>query len=642
MSDHPNGKPGPGEKRYGKPAEPSRGKSSGFSDRKYGKAAAPAERKYGKPAPGSHAHPSGTNDAPAERKYGKPAPGSHARPSGTNDAPAERKYGKPAPGGYARPSGTNDAPAERKYGKPAPRDTAGPSDGMPGFPARDLPRTLSGENRAAKPVPPGDRKYSRPANPSERRFSRATPADRKYGKPAPRPSRPAFNDPRANPRFLALNVLLDVTKADAYASLALSKRLRESSLTPRDRDLATELAYGVLERRIALDYILDARLTQNDVEPVVRDILRLGAYQMLYLDRIPDSAAVDESVKLCAFVDREPFTGLVNGVLRGIAREKDALSWPDREKEPMLALSVRHSLPLWIVERLYDAYGPEETEAIAAYRGEDRGIIVRPNPDKQPSDGFEAMMTRKHWDFVPGKLPGLYRVSGAGDVGLDKEYLQGYYSVQGEGSVLAAMAVAPSRGMSVLDACAAPGGKTAYLAQMMGGTGRVYAWDVHEHRVELIRSMTKRLFLDSVRPAVRDATLIKEDLIGALDAVLLDVPCSGLGVMLSKPDVKYRASAEAVESLVGVQKSLLDTCCQYVKPGGTLVYSTCTILPEENARQIDGFLATHPEFTLNGEGLSAAMPDFLKERAALGRVQLLPYKDGMEGFFIARMVRARP
>lgn len=250
-------------------------------------------------------------------------------------------------------------------------------------------------------------------------------------------------------------------------------------------------------------------------------------------------------------------------------------------------------------------------------------------------------MTRKEWDWSPAKIPNAYTVTGTGDIGLDKEFLKGQYSVQGEGSMLAAMAVAPKRASNVLDACAAPGGKTAMLAEMMHGAGRVYAWDVHEHRVELIRGMVRRLRLDSVRPAVRDATVLREDQVGTMDAVLLDAPCSGLGVMLSKPDVKLRQTPEAVASLVEVQKALLDTCCQYVRRGGTLVYATCTILPEENAEQVRAFLSRHPEFAPDEAGLRAAMPEFLHPYIDGGMLQLQAHRDGMEGFFIARMTRKR-
>lgn len=242
---------------------------------------------------------------------------------------------------------------------------------------------------------------------------------------------------------------------------------------------------------------------------------------------------------------RESFAGLVNAILRSLSREKDALSWPERQADPARYLSVRYSLPQWIVLRLLDAYGEEMAEQIAAWTPQAHTLTVRRTPGRLSREAFEGLMTAKGWRWEPGRLEGAYYVANARDVGLDKDYLQGVFSVQGESSMLAAMAVSPRRGANVLDACAAPGGKTACLSEAMGGTGRVYAWDVHEHRVDLIRGMVRRLRLDNVRPAVRDALHVKEDLLGVMDAVLLDAPCSGLGVMLSKPDVKYRQSPKA-------------------------------------------------------------------------------------------------
>ena len=225
----------------------------------------------------------------------------------------------------------------------------------------------------------------------------------------------------------------------------------------------------------------------------------------------------------------------------------------------------------------------------------------------------------------------------ASEIARDADYFAGNFSIQGESSMLAAQAVDAKPGMQILDCCAAPGGKSAYLAEVMGGSGRVYAWDVHEHRVTLIKTMMRRLKLENVRPAVRDAAVLKEDMTGAMDAVLLDAPCSGLGVMDNKPDIKYRATPESVKELTGIQEKLLNTCCQYVKRGGTLVYSTCSILPEENGEQIERFLASHPDFIL--APLPASFDERFKARYTETGLQLLPHRDGVEGFFIVRLRR---
>jgi len=203
--------------------------------------------------------------------------------------------------------------------------------------------------------------------------------------------------------------------------------------------------------------------------------------------------------------------------------------------------------------------------------------------------------------------------------------------------MLAALAVGVRPGCTVLDACAAPGGKTALLAETMRGSGRVHAWDLHEHRVELLKAMTTRLLLDNVRPARRDAALFRQEMEGAMDAVLVDAPCSGLGVITGKPDIKYRQTPDTVAAVIETQARILDACCRYVKPGGTLVYATCSILPEENGAQIDAFLARHPEFA--PRGLAERLPERFRGRVADSRLQLFAHQDGIDGFFIARMAR---
>jgi len=439
-------------------------------------------------------------------------------------------------------------------------------------------------------------------------------------------------------RLVALDVLIDVRERDAYASLALGKRLTASTaLSPRDRRLTTELVYGTLENQIRIDHMLDFFLKERDVEPLVRDILRMGVYQLFFLDRVPGSAAVNEAVKLTRSKGREAYTGLVNGVLRGMTRDIARVTYPDPSQEPARFLSLKHSLPLWMAQRFIEAYGFAEATKIAQYRASDATVTVRPNLERTTAEAFEGYLRRRGLAFAPGIVPGAYRISRPGDLSREAEYKRGLFSIQGESSILAALAVGVKPGSTVLDACAAPGGKTALLAESMRGSGRVHAWDLHEHRVELLRAMATRLHLDNVRPAQRDAAIFRQELEGAMDAVLVDAPCSGLGVITGKPDIKYRQSPEALASLIETQAKILDACCRYVKPGGALVYATCSILPEENGAQIDAFLARHPEFV--PDGLAERLPEGFRDRIADNRLQLLAHQDGIDGFFIARMVR---
>jgi len=316
-----------------------------------------------------------------------------------------------------------------------------------------------------------------------------------------------------------------------------------------------------------------------------------------------------------------PLSGFVNGVLRAMSRQKNEIPWPKPE-DGAKYLSIAYSMPQWLVETLIADYGEEEAKAICSHRPETHPITLRPNMTRLDDAGFEKLLAKKVWQWEKAAAPHAYQITGAVDISGDRDYTQGMYSIQGQSSMLCAQLMNVKPGMQVLDCCAAPGGKAAYLAEAMGGTGRVHAWDVHEHRVDLIRAAARRLGLENLRPAVRDATKLKEDLVDRMDAVLLDAPCTGLGAMLEKPDVKYRHTREDLAALADLQKQLLDTCCQYVKKGGTLVYSTCSILKDENERQATAFVERHPEFAV----------------AESGR-QLLAHRDGMDGFYMIKFVK---
>ena len=456
---------------------------------------------------------------------------------------------------------------------------------------------------------------------------------------ATRGPRPHTAQSGLNARRLALDVLTDVREKGAYASLALGERLRAAHLSPEDRRLATGLVYGTLENQLQIDYALDRLMDHPTREPVQRDILRMGAYQILFLDRVPDSAAVDEAVKLTRAMGMEAACGFINAVLRNLSRGKDEIAWPDREADPVAYLSVMGSMPRWLVDKLVAAYGPEEAGRVILYREEEHPVCVRPNFTRLSDAEFEALLQEKGWRAERGLAPHAWLIYGAGDLAADADYRAGRFSIQGQSSMLAAEALEVRPGMKVLDACAAPGGKSAYLCEQMQLTGRVYAWELHEKRAQLLEGVRRRLGLDNLRISVRDALDFRPDLEGALDGVLLDAPCAGLGVLSQKPDIKLRLKEEDIPAIVDTQGRLIDTVCRYVRPGGALVYSTCSLLPEENADRVRAFLQAHPNFTL--EPLPTSFPEELRARQTPCGLQLLGCRDGVEGFFIARMRRVR-
>ena len=439
-------------------------------------------------------------------------------------------------------------------------------------------------------------------------------------------------------RDVALAALGDVVRNQAYASQALDRALTEAELSPEDRRLAASLFYFAVENRLQIEWAL-GKLLETRPEPVVNDILHLAAAQILFMDKIPDHAAVDEAVKMVRNAGRGGLDKLVNGVLRSLIRARDAgeLALPDREAQPEEYLSIRCSLAMPAVKRLAAAYGVELAEQIAGFAPEQRTITVRPNTTRIDGAAFEAMLDREGFAWKHGAAENAYILSGAGSLAGHEGYRDGLFSIQGESSMLAAQAVEARRGMQILDACAAPGGKTCLMAEAMGGSGRVHAWDVHPHRVELVRAAARRLGLENVRPAVHDARRPMESMELAMDAVLVDAPCSGLGVMSDKPDVKFRVTEEELTNLLPLQRQILENCAQMVKVGGRLVYSTCTILPEENEQQVRAFLERHGEFEMDAD--DSWLPERFRGRMESGMLQLLPGRDGVEGFFIARMRR---
>lgn len=434
----------------------------------------------------------------------------------------------------------------------------------------------------------------------------------------------------SQPRRAAYDILWDIEQG-AYANLRLKEGLRQ--VPPENRPFVSALVYTVLDHQIYLDHIID-RFARGKVKPRVRLVLRMGICQMLYMD-VPDSAACDESVKLVKSVGKLALSGYVNGVLRAVAREKGTLHPP--EGRDASSLSIRYSWPQWLVKRYLKRYGPEGTESLLSYVGE-KSITVRNNPFKVGMDELKKALFEQGIPYRAGNLvEDALVLEGAGDVAKNPLFLQGAMTVQSQSSMLVCRVANPRRGMRVLDACAAPGGKSLYMAALMG-EGEILSWDVHPHRVRLIDKNCERLGVDFVRTQVQDATQDRKPLWGGFDLVLVDAPCSGLGVAGGKPDVKYARSPEQLIELQQLQLSILRTCAQYVAVGGALVYSTCTTLREENEDVVDEFLSRNKEF-LPDDITPYVPPCIDRARCARGRIQLLPYLDGVEGFFVARMVR---
>jgi len=442
-----------------------------------------------------------------------------------------------------------------------------------------------------------------------------------------------------NARWTALEALCDVTMRQAFSNLALDKRLKEAKRSAEDTRLASMIYYTALEKRVQIGWYLSG-LVKNMPQDVCREILHIACAQILYLDRVPDHAAVDEAVRQVKRLRLEKYTAFVNGTLRSLIRARDAgeLKLPDESLSP-----VRHAAAKWsasepMTKRLVETFGWEEAEKILTYAPEIRQETVRANRLRMTDEEFDRLIEKRGWKSEKGVVDGARLLTRPGNLAGDPAFLEGLFSVQSQSSMLAAMAVEVKPGMNVLDACAAPGGKTCLMAEIMKDTGRVYACDPYAHRVELVRASAKRLHLGNVRTMETDSSVFRPSMEGSLDAVLIDAPCTGLGVMHEKPDMRFQYQDEKVEELAALQKKILDACCRYVKPGGVLVYSTCTILPEENEKQVRAFLAEHEEFEIYPMG--KMLPEELQDAEKDGMAQFFAHKHkGMEGFFIARMRR---
>lgn len=435
-------------------------------------------------------------------------------------------------------------------------------------------------------------------------------------------------------RDTALKVLIACRTHGAWADAALKAQLARDQLSPQDAALCSRMVYGVTQNRLLLDFYLAAYCSQkpDHLQPPLLDILRLGAYQILFLDKVPDRAAVSEAVELAKRSGRGQAAGLVNAVLRKLSQNKNALpSIPDRDEVKFL--SIRYSHPKWLVKRLLELLGRGETEAFLAADNTAAPLTVQVNPLKTTPEALTAELEALGVRVTPHAwVPGCLELSGTGDLTALEPFRVGHFLVQDGAAALAARAAAVTPGQRVLDVCAAPGGKSFGSAFAMEDRGKILACDLHENKLKRIQDGAQRLGLTSIRTAAADGREFRPEWEAAFDTVLVDAPCSGLGIIRKKPDTRYK-KADDLFTLPVVQQAILDNACRYVKPGGVLVYSTCTILPEENQQVTDAFLAQHRDFSRE----DLPLPD--QAGQADGQVTLWPHRHDTDGFYICRMRR---
>jgi 16S rRNA (cytosine967-C5)-methyltransferase len=443
------------------------------------------------------------------------------------------------------------------------------------------------------------------------------------------------NIPQKGAREAALRALVRVEEDGAYLNLVLPSLLQNAP--PAERALAVQISTGTLQRLNTIDWVINlfSRRNLDTYTPWLRNLLRLSVYQIMYLDRVPHYALVDEAVRLARRFGHRGVAGLANALLRRIAAESTSLPWPDSTVERSEYLSLKHSQPLWLVNRLVSRLGLAEAESWCLASNQKPLISIRPNLlrtdstaliEKLQSEGLEAS--------VSPVVPAMLRLTEGASPAAAKSFREGLFTIQGESSALVAPLLAPRPGDLVIDLCSAPGGKTTHLAELIGDSGRVYACDLHQSRLQLVEKAANRLGLQNITTVTVDGRNPGAQNLPPADAILVDAPCSGLGVIRRLPEIKWRRNEEDLLRMQTLQIELLTSAARLLKPGGKLLYSVCTTEPEETEAVAAAFNMVHQQFI--AEELVSRLPLSLQsDQDSSETIKLWPQRHDLDGFFIA-------
>ena len=444
-----------------------------------------------------------------------------------------------------------------------------------------------------------------------------------------------------NLREIILGILMEIIEDEKHSHVVLRETLEKYQyLEKRDRAFISRTVEGTLEHLLELDYIIEqfSSVKVKRMKPAIRNLLRMSVYQLKYMDSVPDSAVCNEGVKLAQKKGFFNLKGFVNGVLRSVARNMDKVEYPDAETMPVAHLSILYSMPEWIVKKWLSSYSYETVEQILQAFQEKQPTSVRMNLNKATKKQIEDSLREQGVSVEEHPyLPYALEISGYNYLKALDAFRNGWIQAQDVSSMLVAEIADPKWGDYCIDVCAAPGGKSLHLADKLKGSGFVEARDVTESKVQLMQENIERTGLINMNAIVADATIFYPSSVEKADVLIADVPCSGFGVMGRKPDIRYKTSEGKQEEIVRLQRKILETVYQYVKVGGTLVYSTCTIGAEENQYNLKWFLDNYP-FKL--ESIDEYLPDELKSRTTkAGYLQILPRIHKADGFFIAKLKR---
>ena len=440
-----------------------------------------------------------------------------------------------------------------------------------------------------------------------------------------------------NAREIAYKVLLDVEKNKNYSNMSINKHFKDVRLSNQDRGLTTEIIYGVIENKYYIDYMIDklSKVKTNKMEIYVKTLLRMGIYQIMFLNSISDYAAVNETVNL-AKKKNSKISGFINGILRNVIRQKETIG-DIKTRDDVDYLSIKYSYDKWMIRNWMIHFGKEFTEELLEANNERPSIYLRTNTLKITRD--ELIKKLEEQNIKASKVNVVdeaIKVEHLKDIENNILYKEGLFTVQDISSMLVGKVMNPKENSLVLDVCSAPGGKSTHLATLMKNTGQVVSRDIYDHKLKLINASCKRLGLKNVDVQEYDGMKLDNDSIGKFDYVLADVPCSGLGIIRRKPEIKYKEKEE-FRDLPPIQKKILENASKYVKVGGTLIYSTCTIQDSENIDVVKEFLEKNKNFEL--VPIEEVRVDL--DNQEKGFMKIYPNVHDMDGFFISKLIRVR-
>ena len=440
-----------------------------------------------------------------------------------------------------------------------------------------------------------------------------------------------------NAREIAYKVLLDIEKNNNYSNMAINKHFKDVKLSNQDRGLATEIIYGVIENKYYIDYMIDklSKVKTNKMEIYVKTLLRMGVYKIMFLNSISDYAAVNETVNL-AKKKNSKVSGFINGILRNVIRQKEEIG-KVKTKDDIEYLAIKYSYDKWMIKNWMAHFGKEFTEELVEANNERPNIYLRTNTLKiTRGELIEKLAEQNIKAEKVNVVEEAIKVEHLKDIENNKLYKEGLFTVQDISSMLVGKVMNPKENSLILDVCSAPGGKTTHMATLMNNTGQVVSRDIYDHKLKLIKASANRLGLTNIDAQEFDGMKLDRESIAKFDYVLADVPCSGLGIIRRKPEIKYKEKEEFRE-LPPIQKKILENAAKYVKVGGTLIYSTCTIQDNENINVVNEFLQKHKNFEL--APIKEVNVDL--DNQEKGYMKIYPNVHDMDGFFISKLIRVR-